>query len=395
MKTNVLALSVLSLTVLAFVPAMAQQTTGAPGSPDATTTIDGRYLPPPPQPFKGEIELNAAQSKPAWPMRVVPPKGAPNIVLIMTDDVGFGAPSTFGGVIPTPTLDRIAANGLRYTNFHTTSLCSPTRAALITGRNHHSVGFGVITELSTGFPGYNSVIGRDNATIGRILLDNGYRTSWFGKDHNTPDWVATQAGPFDQWPTGMGFEYFYGFVGGDTSQWQPNLFRNTTAIYPYVGRPAWNLTTAMADDAIHWLNQLNDIDPAMPFFLHYVPGGTHAPHHPTPEWIKVISDMHLFDQGWNALRDTIFANQKRLGIIPQDAKLTPWPDDLLKTWDKLTDDEKKLFIRQADVYAAYLAYTDHEIGRVLDAIDKLGKLDNTLIIYCRPSALVGQNELIA
>ena len=154
----------------------------------------------------------------------------------MTDDVGFAAPSTFGGVIPTPTLDRIAANGLRYTNFHSTSLCSPTRAALITGRNHHSVGFGVVSEAASGFPGYNSVIGKDNATIGRILLENGYRTSWFGKDHNTPTWDASQAGPFDQWPTGMGFEYFYGFVGGDASQWEPNLFRNTTAIYPYVGQ---------------------------------------------------------------------------------------------------------------------------------------------------------------
>ena len=206
----------------------AQEATGTPGAPNATTTIDGRYLPNPPAPFGGEINLNAAQSKPWWPARVVPPKGAPNILLIMTDDVGFAAPSTFGGVIPTPALDRIANTGLRYTNFHSTSLCSPTRAALITGRNHHAVGFGVITEQSTGFPGYNSIIGKDNATIGRILLDNGYRTSWFGKDHNTPDWVASQAGPFDQWPTGMGFEYFYGFVGGDTSQWQPNLFRNTT-----------------------------------------------------------------------------------------------------------------------------------------------------------------------
>ena len=179
----------------------------------------------------------------------------------------------------------------------------------------------------------------------------------------------------------MGFEYFYGFVGGDTSQWQPNLFRNTTAIYPYVGNPEWNLTTAMADDAIHWLNQLNDINPSMPFFLHYVPGGTHAPHHPTPEWIKKISDMHLFDEGWNAVRDTIFANQKRLGVIPQDARLTPWPDDLLKTWDKTTAEEKKLFIRQIEVYAAFLAYTDHEIGRVIQAVEDMGKLDNTLIIY--------------
>jgi len=373
-------LSGCALLALTAITAQAQQTTGTPGSPNATTTIDGRYLPPPPQKFQGEINLNAAQSKPAWPARVVPPKGAPNILLIMTDDVGFAAPSTFGGVIPTPTLDRIAANGLRYTNFHSTALCSPTRAALITGRNHHSVGFGVVSEAASGYPGYNSVIGKDSTTIGRILLENGYRTSWFGKNHNTPTYQASQAGPFNQWPTGMGFEYFYGFVGGDTSQWQPNLFRNTTAIYPYIGRPGWNLTTAMADDAIHWLNQLNDIDPSMSFFLYYVPGGTHAPHQPTPEWTKKIGDMHLFDKGWNDLRDQIFANQKRLGVIPQDAKLTPWPD-MLKRWDTLADEEKKLYIRQADVYAAYLAYTDHEIGRVIQAVEDMGKLDNTLIIY--------------
>ena len=371
-----------SITLLAPGLAMAQQQiTGVLGSASATTTISGKQLPPPDPKFGGVIKENAAQSKAWWAPRVVPPKGAPNVLLIMTDDVGFGAPSTFGGVIPTPALDRIAHDGLRYTNFHSTALCSPTRAALITGRNHHSVGFGVISEQSTGFPGYNSIIPKDAATIGEILKENGYSTSWFGKDHNTPTFVASQAGPFDQWPIGMGFEYFYGFVGGDTSQWEPNLFRNTTAIYPYIGHPGWNLTTAMADDAIHWLNQLNDIDPSMPFLVYYVPGGTHAPHHATPEWIKKISDMHLFDKGWNELRDQIFANQKKLGVIPQDAKLTPWPDNLLKRWDTLTDEEKKLYIRQADVYAAYLAYTDHEIGRVIQAVEDMGKLDNTLIIY--------------
>jgi arylsulfatase len=362
-------------------PVGAQQITGTPGAPNATTTIDGHVLPPPPQPFRGQIELNAAQSKPYWPARVVPPKGAPNILLIMTDDVGFAAPSTFGGVIPTPALDRIANAGLRYTNFHSTSLCSPTRAGLITGRNHHSVGFGVVSEQATGFPGYNSIIPKDSATIGRILQENGYRTSWFGKDHNTPTYQASQAGPFDQWPIGMGFDYFYGFVGGDASQWEPNLFRNTTAIYPYVGNQGWNLTTAMADDAIHWMKQLNDIDSSMPFFVYYVPGGTHAPHHPTPEWIEKISAMHLFDKGWNALRDQIVENQKKLGVIPTDAKLTPWPDELLQRWEKATDEEKKLFVRQADVYAAYLAYTDHEIGRVIQAVEDMGKLDNTLVIY--------------
>ena len=358
------------------------ETTGVVGAPDATTTISGKQLPAPEPKFGGVIKENAAQSTPWWPPRIVPPKGAPNILLIITDDVGFGAPSTFGGVIPTPTLDRVAQMGLRYINFHTTALCSPTRAALITGRNHHSVGFGVISEQSTGFPGYNSIIPEDATTIGRILLDNGYRTSWFGKDHNTPAYAASQAGPFDQWPTGMGFEYFYGFVGGDTSQWQPgNLVRNTTPIYPYVGHPGWNLETAEADDAIHWLNQLNDIDPKIPFLLYFAPGGTHAPYDPTPEWEKKISDMHLFDGGWNQLRDTIFANQKKLGVIPQDTQLTPWPTNLLKTWDQCTDKEKKLFIRQADTYAAYLAYTDDEIGRVINEVEKEGKLDNTLIIY--------------
>jgi arylsulfatase len=361
---------------------MAQEINGTPGSPSATTTIDGKQIPPPPQKFEGVIKRNAAESKPYWPARVVPPRGAPNVLLIMTDDVGFGAPGTFGGVIPTPALDRIAAGGLRYTNFHSTALCSPTRAALITGRNHHSVGFGVIAEQATGYPGYDSIIEKDKATIGKILKDNGYRTSWFGKNHNTPSFQASQDGPFDQWPIGMGFEYFYGFMGGDTNQWQPaNLARNTTYIYPFVGNPGYNLTTAMADEAIAYMNRINTLTPDQPFFVYYVPGGTHAPHHATPEWIKKASDMHLFDEGWNELREQIFANQKKLGVIPQDAKLTPWPDDLLKKWDALTADEKKMFIRQVDVYAAYLMYTDHEIGRVIQAVEDMGKLDNTLIIY--------------
>jgi arylsulfatase A-like enzyme len=356
------------------------QTSGTPGSPSATTTLSGKQLPPPDPKFGGVIREKATESTPWWPPRVVPPKGAPNVLLIMTDDSGYGAPSTFGGVVPTPALDRIANNGLRYTQFHSTSLCSPTRAALITGRNHHVAGFGVVGEAATGFPGYDSIIQKNTGTIGAILRDNGYATSWFGKDHNTPFYQASQAGPFDQWPTGMGFDYFYGFVGGDTSQWQPNLFRNTTAIYPFQGHPGWNLTTAMADDAIQYMKQLKEIAPDKPFFVYYVPGGTHAPHHPTPEWITKISDMHLFDAGWNKLRETIFENQKRLGIMTADARLTPWPKELPE-WDSLSWDEKKLFIRQADVYGAYLAYTDHEIGRVIQAVEDLGELDNTLIIY--------------
>jgi len=358
----------------------AQQVTGELGSPSATTTIDGKQLPPPDPKFGGVIKEKASESKAWWPPRVVPPKGAPNVLLIMTDDVGFGAPGTFGGVVPTPAMDRIAKIGLRYTNFYSTALCSPSRAALITGRNHHVAGFGVVGEAATGFPGYDSVIRKENGTIGTILRDNGYATSWFGKDHNTPFYQATQAGPFDQWPNGMGFEYFYGFVGGDTSQWQPMLYRNTTQIYPCEGKPGWNLTTAMADEAIQYMKELKEVAPGKPFLVYYVPGGTHAPHHPTPEWIKKISDMHLFDGGWNKLRDTIFANQKRLGIMPANAQLTPWPKDLPE-WDSLSFDEKKLFIKQADVYGAYLAYTDYEIGRVIQAVQDMGELDNTLIIY--------------
>jgi len=358
----------------------AQVTTGTPGLPGATTTIDGKQLPPPDPKFGGVIGQTASGSKSWWAPRVVPPKGAPNVLLIMTDDAGFGAPGTFGGVVPTPALDRIANNGVRYTNFHSTSLCSPTRAAFITGRNHHVAGFGVVGEAATGFPGYDSVIRRETGTIGTILKENGYATSWFGKNHNTPFYQATQAGPFDQWPNGMGFEYFYGFMGGDASQWQPNLYRNTTAIYPFEGNPGWNLTTAMADDAIQYMKELKAVAPDKPFLVYYVPGGTHAPHHPTPEWIKKIGDMHLFDEGWNKVRETIFANQKRLGIMPPNAQLTAWPKELPE-WSSLSFEEKKLFIKQADVYGAYLAYTDHEIGRVIQAVEDLGQLDNTLIIY--------------
>lgn len=359
------------------------EVTGTLGTPGATTTISGTQLPSYPPKFGGVIKDNALESKPWWPPRVVPPKDAPNILLIMTDDAGFGVPSTFGGVIPTPTMDRIAEAGLRYNRVFSTALCSPTRAALITGRNHHSVGFGVIAEQATGFPGYNSVIGDDNATIGRILRDNGYATSWFGKDHNTPTYQASQVGPFTQWPTGMGFDYFYGFVGGDANQWGPNLFRNTSQIYPFEGKEpgTWNLITAMADDAIDWATRIHQSDPNQPIFMHYVPGCSHAPHHPTKEWVEKIEAMHLFDEGYEKLRETIFENQQKLGVIPQGLELTPWPADILTPWDKLTPAAQKLFIRQVNVFAAYVAYNDHEMGRVIQAFEDMGKLDNTIVIY--------------
>jgi arylsulfatase A-like enzyme len=376
-----LRFALMAAAAAAALSAQAQQTTGTPGSPGATTTISGKQLPAPDPKFGGVIKNDALKSKPWWAPRVVPPKGAPNVLLIMTDDAGFGVPGTFGGVIPTPAMDRLAKTGLRYNNIHSTALCSPTRAALITGRNHHSAGFGVVSEQSTGFPGYNSIIAKDKATVGRILLDNGFATSWFGKNHNTPAFEASAIGPFDQWPTGMGFEYFYGFVGGDANQWQPNLFRNTTQIYPFEGKPGWNLVTGMADDAIDWMNRVNQVDSSKPFFCYYVPGATHAPHHPTKEWVDKIHNLHLFDDGWNKLRDRIFENQKRLGVIPANTQLEPWPTKVLKNWDDCTPEEKKLFIKQVEVFAAFEAYSDHEIGRVIQAVEDMGKLDNTLIIY--------------
>jgi arylsulfatase A-like enzyme len=364
--------------MFATLPAQAQQFYGTPGSANSTEVINGNQIPAPPVPFGGVLKPGVADSKIWWPPRVVPPKGAPNVLLIMTDDQGYGVPGTFGGVIPTPALDRIAAAGLRYTMFHSTALCSPTRAALITGRNHHSVGFGVITELSTGYPGYDSIIGVDNATVGTILKENGYATSWFGKNHNTPGFQYSLAGPYDQWPSGMGFDYFYGFMGGETDQWTPYLFRDHTEIYPWVGHPGYNFTTDCADEAIKYLNGLNSVAPNKPFFLYYAPGGSHSPHQPTQEWIDKFHGK--FDMGWNVLRDQIFANQKKLGVIPPDTKLTAWPDSL-PMWYTLSADEKKLFARQAEVYAGYTAYTDHEIGRVIQEVQDLGKLDNTLIIY--------------
>jgi arylsulfatase len=375
--------ALLGALTMASVTASAQETTGTPGSPSATTTIDGKQIPAPEPKFGGEIKETLQGSKTWWPPRIVPPKGAPNILLIMTDDQGYGVSGTFGGVIPTPALDRIAKTGLRYTQFNSTALCSPTRAALITGRNHHSGGFGVITELSTGFPGYDSIIGADNATVGRVLKDNGYATSWFGKNHNTPDFQYSLAGPFDQWPSGMGFDYFYGFMGGESDQWTPYLFQNNRQIFPWVGKPNYNLITDMADEAISYMQGLKAAAPDSPWFVYYVPGGSHSPHNPKAEWVEKFKGK--FDMGWNALREQIFANQKALGVIPANAKLTEWPDSLPK-WETLSADQKKLFARQAEVFAGYTAYTDHEIGRVIQQVEDMGQLDNTLIIY-----IVGDN----
>jgi arylsulfatase A-like enzyme len=346
----------------------------------ATRTVnDNKVIPAPTLPFGGVIGKIVSDSKAWWPPQIVAPKKAPNILLVIIDDEGFGAPSTFGGLIPTPELDKLAKEGLRYNNFHTTALCSPTRAALITGRNHGTVGYEMIAELATGFPGYDAIMGKQHATVARILQANGYATAWFGKDHNVPGFQATAAGPFDQWPVGQGFDYFYGFIGGDMDQWNPTLYENTTLIFPSQGHPGYNLNVDLADKAIAWLNRVNDLKPEQPVFLYYAPGATHAPHQPTPEWIAKFKGK--FHDGWNAYRELTFKRQKEMGIIPKAAKLTPWPDKLLPKWDSLSPVEKQVYEKQMEVYAAYLAQTDYEIGRVIQAFRDTGRYNNTLIIY--------------
>jgi len=342
-----------------------------------------QVLPAAPAPFKGEVGLSAKDSKPDFPKPTEAPKDAPNVVLVLLDDVGFGASSTFGGAIETPTLERLADAGLRYTQFHTTALCSPTRAALLTGRNHHSAHTGTIIEMATGFPGYDSLMGRDTATVAEILRQKGWNTAWFGKNHNVPDWQSSQAGPFDLWPTGLGFEHFYGFIGGETSQWRPAVFDGTRPVEPYLGNPDYNFDYDMADQAIGWINSQKAVAPDRPFFLYYAPGATHSPHHPRKQWIEKYSGR--FDRGWDKVREETLARQKDLGLVPANTHLTPRSPGI-PAWDSLNAEQKQLYAYMMQVYAGYLSQTDYNVGRVLEAIDKLGQLDNTLVIY-----IVGDN----
>jgi arylsulfatase len=337
-------------------------------------------LPRPPQPFKGKIGHTVKDSTPDFPQEVLAPQGAPNILLIMTDDVGFAASSPFGGPIPTPTFERLATNGLRYTQFHTTALCSPTRAALITGRNHHSNASGAVMELGTGYPGYHTLMPKSSGTIAEVLKQQGYNTSWYGKNHNVPDWHTSQAGPFDLWPTGLGFEYFYGFLGGDTNQWRSAIYENTKPVEAEEQRnnhPV-HFDQLMADRAITWLRMQHAVAPTKPFFVYYAPGTAHAPHHAPKEWITKFKGQ--FDKGWDQLREDIYARQKQLGIIPADAKLTPRPKEI-PAWDGMSADQKRLYARMMEVYAGALAHCDYQVGRVIQSIEQMGELDNTMIIF--------------
>ena len=350
-------------------------------SASATQFPDSAVLPTPTPPFKGFIAPNFVNSQPGWPPAVMPPEGAPNVLLILIDDAGFGSNSAFGGVVPTPTLDKLAKAGLRYTQMHNTALCSPTRSALLTGPQPSRGGFGTVAEAASGYPGYDSITRPEIAHGALALKENGYSTAWFGKNHNVPTWEASPQGPFTHFPIGQGYDYFYGFIGGDTSQWQPgNLFRNTTPIHPYKGKPGWNLISAMADDAIDYISTQTATDPKRPWFIHYAPGATHAPHHPTPEWIEKISAMHLFDDGWNAVSERIFENQKKLGVIPANAKLPPWPDFLPK-WETLAPTRRSSTCARSTCGPPTWPMSTMRPAASSIQSRRLGLLDNTLIIW--------------
>ena len=356
-------------------PAIAQQKpTAEPAPPVATPSA----LPRPDFHFPGNVGRTYKDSDPAqFPQPVQAPKGAPNIVLILIDDAGFGQFSTFGGGVPSPTMDKLAAEGLRFNRFHTTALCSPTRAALLTGRNHHSVASGVIQEAATGYDGYTGVIPRSAGTVAEVLRQNGYMTAWIGKNHNTPTWEASAAGPFDHWANGLGFDYFYGFNGGDMNHWNPVLYENRNLVSAS-SDPNYFLTADLADHAIAWTRKVKSIAPDRPFFLYVAPGATHSPHHAPADWIAKFKGK--FDMGWDTYREETLARQKKRGVVPQDTKLTARSAGL-PAWDSLAADQKRLYARMMEVFAAYGANCDYHMGRIIDAVKQMPGAENTLFIY--------------
>ena len=340
-------------------------------------------LPIPEKKFQGTLGQTAEESKPDKPAILMPPEGAPNVFIVLLDDVGFAASDVFGGPVPMPALRQVADEGLRYNQFHTTALCSPTRAALLTGRNHHSVHFGAISEIAVGFPGYDSVIPKSKASVGEVLKGNGYNTAFIGKNHVTPMWETSPAGPFDRWPTGLGFERFYGFMGGEASQWEPSLLDQTVPVNPHVGKENYHLTEDLADKTIEWIQNQKTSAPDKPFLVYFAPGAAHAPHHAPKEWIEKFKGQ--FDQGWDELRDAIFKRQLEAGVIPAGTTNTPRPDSI-PAWAEYPDKYKPVASRLMEVFAAFLAHTDAQVGRVMDVIKEMGQWENTLFLY-----IVGDN----
>jgi arylsulfatase len=375
-----LALQFITLTLLGHSIVFA----GEFGTADKLREPNRTELPIPQPRYSGNIGRYIADSdKPVFPPPIKAPIGASNVLVIMLDDVGFGQTSTFGGGIPTPALDELAQQGLSFNNFHTTSMCSPTRAALLTGRNHHSVGSGRITKMALGYDSYNSVIRRETASIAEILKQNGYATAMFGKNHNTPEWETSQVGPFDRWPTGLGFEYFYGFQGGETDQFGPTLYENTSPVADGKRSADYHLTSDLADRAIKWIHELKSIAPEKPYLVYVAPGATHAPHQAPEEWIKKFDGK--FDSGWDEYRKQTLERQKRMGIVPADTKLTDRPPGL-PAWDSLSADQRRLYAREMEVFAAFTAHTDYEMGRLISAVRSMPDGNNTAIIY-----IVGDN----
>ncbi len=346
--------------------------------------LDRSRLPIRREAFQGVANKTLAGSQPDWDLigHPTPPDGAPNVLLVLIDDAGFGNPSTFGGPINTPNYTRTAESGIKYNRFHVTALCSPTRASLLTGRNNHAVGFGSIGEFAGGFPGYSAILPRECAPLPRILRDNGYSTAAFGKWHLTPDGQQGMAGPFDRWPNGWGFDYFYGFLGGGASQWDPCLAENQKIIGTpesyYDKDNPYYLPDAMADRTIEWLHNVRAQDARKPFFIYFSTGCSHAPHHVAKAWADKYKGK--FDQGWDKLREETFARQKQLGVLPEDTELTP-RDDAFPAWDSVPDKLKAFYARQMEVYAGFSENADYNVGRVVDSIEELGELDNTLILW--------------
>jgi arylsulfatase len=348
--------------------------------PAVATSADGpdRTVLPikePVRPTYTELDVRNVTAPPRFEVKA--PEGAPNVVVILIDDMGFGVTEAFGGPVTTPTIDNLAANGLRYNRFHTTALCSPTRVALLTGYNHHSNNMGCIGEAATTFPGNTSVRPQSITPMAEVLRQNGYNTAAFGKYHETPPWEISAVGPQDRWPTRSGFEKFYGFIGGETNEWAPLVYDGVTMV-ELPDDPNYHFTTDMTDKAISWVRFQKALAPDKPFFIYYAPGATHAPHHVPAEWIEKYKGK--FDQGWDAVRELTLERQKKLGIVPENTTLAPKPADI-KDWETLTADEKKLFTRQMEVYAGFAEQTDYEAGRLIAAIKDLGVIDNTLIIF--------------
>jgi arylsulfatase len=365
-------------------PALASRSDGpaSGGAPparaaDTRANIDRTRLPvaEPPVPSITEIDPRKVAAPPRFEVRA--PAGAPNVVIVLIDDMGFGHPSAFGGPCEMPTLERIAGDGLRFNSFHTTALCSPTRAALLTGRNHHANNMGSITELATAFPGNTGVRPRSIAPLAEILRLNGYSTAAFGKSHETPPWETTVSGPFDRWPTRSGFDKFYGFLAAETNQWSPAIVDGLVQVDPPLD-PNYHFTTDMTNQAVAWVKSQQSLTPDRPFFVYFAPGATHAPHHVPPEWIEKYRGK--FDQGWDKLREATLARQIEMGVVPWNTKLTPRPKEI-PSWESCSEDQRRLMARQMETYAAYASHTDHEVGRLVEALETIGALDNTLFIY--------------